>query len=69
MLDKGLLLYLFVCINRFSPLPLEPRDRGSATSLSSDFSVITEDSPSAFGNPNCEAVDLINFGAHSHAVW
>lgn len=48
---------------------LKPRDRGSATSLSSDFSVITEDSPSAFGNPNCEAVDLINFGAHSHAVW
>ncbi|KAG8557189.1 hypothetical protein GDO81_018360 [Engystomops pustulosus] len=48
---------------------LKPRDRGSPTSLSSDFSVITEDSPSAFGNTHCDGVDLINFGAQSHAVW
>ncbi|XP_075690191.1 phosphatidylinositol-3,5-bisphosphate 3-phosphatase MTMR14 isoform X4 [Rhinoderma darwinii] len=48
---------------------LKPRDRGSATSLSSDFSVITEDSPSAFGNTHCESVDLMTFGAQSHAVW
>ncbi|XP_073425774.1 phosphatidylinositol-3,5-bisphosphate 3-phosphatase MTMR14 isoform X3 [Dendrobates tinctorius] len=48
---------------------LKPRDRGSPTSLSSDFSVITEDSPSAFGHTNCESVDLINLGAQSHAVW
>ncbi|KAM5148702.1 phosphatidylinositol-3,5-bisphosphate 3-phosphatase MTMR14 isoform 2-T2 [Mantella aurantiaca] len=48
---------------------LKPRDRGSNTSLSSDFSVITEDSPSAFGHHNYEAVDLMTFGAQSHAVW
>ncbi|XP_075039593.1 phosphatidylinositol-3,5-bisphosphate 3-phosphatase MTMR14 isoform X2 [Mixophyes fleayi] len=48
---------------------LKPRDRGSATSLSSDFSVITEDSPGAFGNSNYEAVDLMTFGPQSHAVW
>ncbi|XP_073500895.1 phosphatidylinositol-3,5-bisphosphate 3-phosphatase MTMR14 isoform X3 [Phyllobates terribilis] len=48
---------------------LRPRERGSPTSLSSDFSVIAEDSPSAFGHTNCESVDLINLGAQSHAVW
>ncbi|KAM4721948.1 phosphatidylinositol-3,5-bisphosphate 3-phosphatase MTMR14 [Rhinophrynus dorsalis] len=45
---------------------LKRRERGSGTSLSSDFSVITEDSPGAFGNFNCEAVDL-NYGAQSQA--
>ncbi|XP_077307926.1 phosphatidylinositol-3,5-bisphosphate 3-phosphatase MTMR14 isoform X2 [Lithobates pipiens] len=59
--DPGLLLEDFCA--------LKPRDRGSNTSLSSDFSVITEDSPSAFGNHNYEAVDLMTFGAQSHAVW
>ncbi|XP_063797067.1 myotubularin-related protein 14 isoform X2 [Pseudophryne corroboree] len=48
---------------------LKPRDRGSATSLSSDFSVITEDSPGAFGSSNCDGVDLMTFGPQSHAVW
>ncbi|XP_072276789.1 phosphatidylinositol-3,5-bisphosphate 3-phosphatase MTMR14 isoform X2 [Pyxicephalus adspersus] len=48
---------------------LKPRDRGSNNSLNSDFSVITEDSPSALGNTNCESVDLMTSGAQSHAVW
>ncbi|XP_018413484.1 PREDICTED: myotubularin-related protein 14 isoform X3 [Nanorana parkeri] len=59
--DPGLLMEDFCA--------LKPRDRGSNTSLSSDFSVITEDSSSAFGNSNYEAVDLMTFGAQSHAVW
>ncbi|KAG8436007.1 hypothetical protein GDO86_007197 [Hymenochirus boettgeri] len=45
---------------------LKRRDRGSANSLSSDFSVITDDS---FGNHNCESVDLNSYGNHSQAVW
>ncbi|KAM4643743.1 phosphatidylinositol-3,5-bisphosphate 3-phosphatase MTMR14 isoform 2-T2 [Discoglossus pictus] len=48
---------------------LTRRDRGSGTSLSSDYSVITEDSPNVSGSFNCEAVDLMTFGAQSHAVW
>ncbi|XP_068108659.1 myotubularin-related protein 14 isoform X2 [Hyperolius riggenbachi] len=58
--DPGLLLEDFCA--------LRPRDRGSVTSLSSDFSVIAEDSSSTFGT-NCEAVDLMASGAQSHAVW
>ncbi|XP_053325444.1 myotubularin-related protein 14 isoform X2 [Spea bombifrons] len=49
---------------------LKRRDRGSATSLSSDFSVITEDSPGAFGSLNTDAaVDFVTSGAQSQAVW
>ncbi|KAM9325541.1 phosphatidylinositol-3,5-bisphosphate 3-phosphatase MTMR14 [Gastrophryne carolinensis] len=61
MRDPGLTLEDFCA--------LKPRERGSVTSLSSDFSVITEDSPSAFGHSNCETVDLMTVGAQSHAVW
>ncbi|XP_075430485.1 phosphatidylinositol-3,5-bisphosphate 3-phosphatase MTMR14 isoform X2 [Ascaphus truei] len=48
---------------------LKRRDRGSATSLSSDFSVIAEDSSSASGSFNCETVDLMTSGAPGQAVW
>ncbi|KAE8612436.1 hypothetical protein XENTR_v10012854 [Xenopus tropicalis] len=48
---------------------LKRRDRGSANSLSSDFSVITEDSPGAYGNYNCEPVELMTFGNQGQAVW
>ncbi len=40
---------------------LEPRDRGSVTSLSSDFSLITEDT-SAPSSIQAEATDLITTG-------
>ncbi len=39
----------------------EPRDRGSVTSLSSDFSLITEDT-SAPSSLQAEATDLITTG-------
>ncbi|XP_063282812.1 myotubularin-related protein 14 isoform X1 [Pelobates fuscus] len=48
---------------------LKRRDRGSATSLSSDFSVITEDLPGSSANTNTEMVDTVTSGAQGHAVW
>ncbi|OCT83424.1 myotubularin related protein 14 S homeolog isoform X2 [Xenopus laevis] len=48
---------------------LKRKDRGSANSLSSDFSVITEDSPGSYGNFNCEPVDLMSFGNQGQAIW
>ncbi|KAM8930512.1 phosphatidylinositol-3,5-bisphosphate 3-phosphatase MTMR14 isoform 2-T2 [Pelodytes ibericus] len=48
---------------------LKRRDRGSSTSLSSDFSVITEDSPCVSGSYNTEAADYLTSGAQSQAVW
>ncbi len=50
--------YLFMVILFFF---LEPRDRGSVTSLSSDFSLITEDT-SAPSSIQAEATDLITTG-------
>uniref|UniRef100_A0A8C5WE92 Myotubularin related protein 14 n=1 Tax=Leptobrachium leishanense TaxID=445787 RepID=A0A8C5WE92_9ANUR len=48
---------------------LKHRDRGSTTSLSSDFSVITEDLPGSAGHSNAETVDCMTAGAQSQAVW
>ncbi|XP_053545358.1 myotubularin-related protein 14 [Bombina bombina] len=56
-----------LCLEDFCML--KRRDRGSANSLSSDFSVITEDSPCVSGSFNCEAVDLMSFGTQGQAVW
>ncbi|XP_041081065.1 myotubularin-related protein 14-like [Polyodon spathula] len=48
---------------------LKWKDRGSATSLSSDFSQIQEDSPAAMGSFNYEGVDLISAGPQAQAAW
>ncbi|XP_029456985.1 myotubularin-related protein 14 isoform X2 [Rhinatrema bivittatum] len=48
---------------------LKRKDRGSATSLSSDFSLVTEDSPGvAAGSFNYETVDL-SAAAQTQAAW
>uniref|UniRef100_H3AX60 Myotubularin related protein 14 n=1 Tax=Latimeria chalumnae TaxID=7897 RepID=H3AX60_LATCH len=47
----------------------EGKDRGSTTSLSSDFSLITEDSPATVSSGNCEGVDLISSGMQYQAAW
>ncbi|KAK1158506.1 myotubularin-related protein 14 isoform X1 [Acipenser oxyrinchus oxyrinchus] len=48
---------------------LKRKDRGSATSLSSDFSLIQEDSPAAMGSFNYEGVELISAGPQAQAAW
>ncbi|XP_064422378.1 myotubularin-related protein 14 isoform X2 [Latimeria chalumnae] len=48
---------------------LKGKDRGSTTSLSSDFSLITEDSPATVSSGNCEGVDLISSGMQYQAAW
>ncbi|MBN3270672.1 MTMRE protein, partial [Polyodon spathula] len=48
---------------------LRRKDRGSATSLSSDFSLIQEDSPAAMGSFNYEGVELISAGPQAQAAW
>ncbi|MGH0158333.1 UNVERIFIED_CONTAM: hypothetical protein FKN15_060336 [Acipenser sinensis] len=47
----------------------ERKDRGSATSLSSDFSLIQEDLPAAMGSFNYEGVELISAGPQAQAAW
>ncbi|XP_039403360.1 myotubularin-related protein 14 isoform X6 [Mauremys reevesii] len=49
--------------------PLEQRDRGSTTSLSSDFSLVLESSPGAAGSFTSEAVELMPAGAQTQAAW
>uniref|UniRef100_A0A8C4J3H2 Myotubularin related protein 14 n=1 Tax=Dromaius novaehollandiae TaxID=8790 RepID=A0A8C4J3H2_DRONO len=47
----------------------ELRDRGSTTSLSSDFSLGLESSPGAAGSFTYEAVELMPAGAQAQAAW
>ncbi|XP_034631769.1 myotubularin-related protein 14 isoform X3 [Trachemys scripta elegans] len=48
---------------------LKQRDRGSTTSLSSDFSLVLESSPGAAGSFTSEAVELMPAGAQTQAAW
>ncbi|XP_052633579.1 myotubularin-related protein 14 isoform X1 [Harpia harpyja] len=48
---------------------LKQRDRGSTTSLSSDFSLGMESSPGAAGSFTYEAVELMPAGAQAQAAW
>ncbi|XP_030314421.1 myotubularin-related protein 14 isoform X2 [Calypte anna] len=48
---------------------LKQRDRGSTTSLSSDFSLGMESSPGAAGSFTYEAVELMPAGAQTQAAW
>lgn len=45
------------------------RDRGSTTSLGSDFSLVLENSPGAVGSLTCETVELVPAGAPTQAAW
>ncbi|XP_062978188.1 myotubularin-related protein 14 isoform X2 [Elgaria multicarinata webbii] len=48
---------------------LKQRDRGSTTSLSSDFSLVMESSPGAAGSFTYEAVELMPAGPQTQASW
>ncbi|XP_063147493.1 myotubularin-related protein 14 isoform X4 [Candoia aspera] len=48
---------------------LKQRDRGSTTSLSSDFSLVMENSPGAAGSFTYEAVELMLTGPQTQASW
>uniref|UniRef100_A0A8D2E0M9 Myotubularin related protein 14 n=1 Tax=Sciurus vulgaris TaxID=55149 RepID=A0A8D2E0M9_SCIVU len=48
---------------------LRRRDRGSTTSLGSDFSLVMESSPGAVGSFTYEAMELIPAGAQTQAAW
>ncbi|XP_064580238.1 myotubularin-related protein 14 isoform X1 [Zonotrichia leucophrys gambelii] len=48
---------------------LKQKDRGSTTSLSSDFSLGLESSPGAAGSFTYEAVELMPAGAQAQAAW
>ncbi|XP_077180958.1 phosphatidylinositol-3,5-bisphosphate 3-phosphatase MTMR14 isoform X3 [Paroedura picta] len=48
---------------------LKQRDRGSTTSLSSDFSLVMESSPGAAGSFTYEAVELMPAGSQTQAAW
>ncbi|XP_052030469.1 myotubularin-related protein 14 isoform X2 [Apodemus sylvaticus] len=48
---------------------LRHRDRGSTTSLSSDFSLVLEHSPGAVGSFSYETVELVPAGAPTQAAW
>ncbi|XP_059571956.1 myotubularin-related protein 14 isoform X2 [Alligator mississippiensis] len=48
---------------------LQQRDRGSTTSLSSDFSLGVESSPGVVGSFTYEAVELMPAGAQAQAAW
>ncbi|XP_069871580.1 phosphatidylinositol-3,5-bisphosphate 3-phosphatase MTMR14 isoform X2 [Dipodomys merriami] len=48
---------------------LRRRDRGSTTSLGSDFSLVMESSPGALGSFTYEAVELVPAGAQTQAAW
>ncbi|XP_051011012.1 myotubularin-related protein 14 isoform X3 [Acomys russatus] len=48
---------------------LKHRDRGSTTSLGSDFSLVLEHSPGAVGSFTYEAVELVPAGAPTQAAW
>ncbi|OBS79370.1 hypothetical protein A6R68_18230 [Neotoma lepida] len=48
---------------------LRRRDRGSTTSLGSDFSLVLENSPGAVGSFTYETVELVPAGASTQAAW
>ncbi|XP_063081286.1 myotubularin-related protein 14 isoform X4 [Cavia porcellus] len=48
---------------------LRRRDRGSTTSLGSDFSLVMENSPGAVGSFTYEASELVPGGAQAQAAW
>uniref|UniRef100_A0A8C3SYL9 Myotubularin related protein 14 n=1 Tax=Chelydra serpentina TaxID=8475 RepID=A0A8C3SYL9_CHESE len=48
---------------------LKQRERGSTTSLSSDFSLVLESSPGAAGSLTSEAVELMAAGVQTQAAW
>lgn len=48
---------------------LRRKDRGSTTSLGSDFSLVMESSPGAAGSFTYEAVELLPAGAQTQASW
>ncbi|XP_043406997.1 myotubularin-related protein 14 isoform X2 [Chelonia mydas] len=48
---------------------LKQRDRGSTTSLSSDFSLVLESSPGASGSFTSEVLELVPAGAQTQAAW
>ncbi|XP_051059824.1 myotubularin-related protein 14 isoform X3 [Phodopus roborovskii] len=48
---------------------LRRRDRGSTTSLGSDFSLVLENSPGAVGSFTYESVELAPAGAPTQAAW
>ncbi|XP_021115845.1 myotubularin-related protein 14 isoform X2 [Heterocephalus glaber] len=48
---------------------LKRRDRGSTTSLGSDFSLVMESSPGAAGSFTYEAVELVPGGVQAQAAW
>ncbi|XP_066469806.1 myotubularin-related protein 14 isoform X2 [Tiliqua scincoides] len=48
---------------------LKQRDRGSTTSLSSDFSLVMESSPGAAGSFSYEAVELMPAGSQTQVAW
>uniref|UniRef100_F7GYB4 Myotubularin related protein 14 n=2 Tax=Macaca TaxID=9539 RepID=F7GYB4_MACMU len=48
---------------------LRRKDRGSTTSLGSDFSLVMENSPGATGSFTYEAVELVPAGAPTQAAW
>ncbi|XP_075854555.1 phosphatidylinositol-3,5-bisphosphate 3-phosphatase MTMR14 isoform X9 [Microcebus murinus] len=48
---------------------LRRKDRGSTTSLGSDFSLVMENSPGAAGSFTYEAVELVPAGAQTQAAW
>ncbi|XP_073206890.1 phosphatidylinositol-3,5-bisphosphate 3-phosphatase MTMR14 isoform X3 [Lepidochelys kempii] len=48
---------------------LKQRDRGSTTSLSSDFSLVLESSPGASGSFTSEVVELMPAGTQTQAAW
>ncbi|OWK02811.1 MTMR14 [Cervus elaphus hippelaphus] len=48
---------------------LRRKDRGSTTSLGSDFSLVMESSPGAAGSFTYETVELVPAGAQTQAAW
>ncbi|XP_007121861.1 phosphatidylinositol-3,5-bisphosphate 3-phosphatase MTMR14 isoform X1 [Physeter macrocephalus] len=48
---------------------LRRKDRGSTTSLGSDFSLVMESSPGATGSFTYETVELVPAGAQTQAAW
>ncbi|XP_036286916.1 myotubularin-related protein 14 isoform X3 [Pipistrellus kuhlii] len=48
---------------------LRRKDRGSTTSLGSDFSLVMESSPGAAGSFTYETIELVPAGAQTQAAW
>ncbi|XP_066899625.1 myotubularin-related protein 14 isoform X12 [Kogia breviceps] len=57
------------CADRWPWLLSGRKDRGSTSSLGSDFSLVMEISPGAAGSFTYETVELVPAGAHTQAAW